>query len=129
MSFGEYPPIIRAKTAPVKICKSLEEFKRSTMFLMIDRAISSLSSFMSSCDFQFDIESSEGQSACKAFFMCVEDLHVNLGCKTACRDYRNNFSKAYRVLYKDSKLCYLTEILDSAQECNLRSSSNSIRKR
>ena len=28
----------------------------------------------------------------------------------------DEFSKAYKVLYKQDSLCYLTEILDSAQE-------------
>ena len=32
------------------------------------------------------------------------------------RSYREQFSKAYKVLYKEGSLCYLTEILDSAQE-------------
>ena len=36
--------------------------------------------------------------------------------KTANRDYRSNFSQAYKVLYKEGQLSYLTEILDSAQE-------------
>ena len=40
--------------------------------------------------------------------------------KTSNRDYRKNFSQAYRHLYQDNyKLCYLTEILDSAQEGQL----------
>jgi len=34
----------------------------------------------------------------------------------AARNYREQFSKAYKVLYKEGSLCYLTEILDSAQE-------------
>lgn len=34
----------------------------------------------------------------------------------ATRKYREQFSKAYKVLYKEGSLCYLTEILDSAQE-------------
>lgn len=38
--------------------------------------------------------------------------------KASCseRSYRDQFSKAYKVLYKEGALCYLTEILDSAQE-------------
>ena len=36
--------------------------------------------------------------------------------QTASRDYRGEFSKAYKILYKEGSLCYLTEILDSAQE-------------
>lgn len=35
---------------------------------------------------------------------------------TVDRDYRANFSQAYKVLYKEGELSYLTEILDSAQE-------------
>src|SRR5574343_938662 len=36
--------------------------------------------------------------------------------KTASREYRKYFSRAYKYLYKEGALCYLTEILDSAQE-------------
>ena len=36
--------------------------------------------------------------------------------ETSNRDYRNEFSNAYRILYNEDSLCYLTEILDSAQE-------------
>ncbi|EGR33054.1 hypothetical protein IMG5_062790 [Ichthyophthirius multifiliis] len=36
--------------------------------------------------------------------------------QTLCREYRKQFSKAYKILFKDNELCYLTEILDSAQE-------------
>jgi hypothetical protein len=35
---------------------------------------------------------------------------------TVSRAYRQNFSQAYKVLYKEGELSYLTEILDSAQE-------------
>ena len=35
---------------------------------------------------------------------------------TIDRSYREGFSQAYKVLYKEGKLSYLTEILDSAQE-------------
>jgi len=36
--------------------------------------------------------------------------------KTSSREYRSEFSQAYRVLFVDDSLSYLTEILDSAQE-------------
>ena len=36
--------------------------------------------------------------------------------KSVSREYRDSFSKAYKILYTDGELCYLTEILDSAQE-------------
>lgn len=35
---------------------------------------------------------------------------------TVSREYRSGFSQAYKVLYKEGELSYLTEILDSAQE-------------
>jgi hypothetical protein len=43
------------------------------------------------------------------------------GVKTVSRDYRSSFSQAYKVLYKEGELSYLTEILDSAQEGTLDS--------
>ena len=46
----------------------------------------------------------------------MEKLILAFKCKTASRDYRNGFSKAYKILYNQESLCYLTEILDSAQE-------------
>lgn len=35
---------------------------------------------------------------------------------TNSREYRSDFSQAYKHLYKEGELNYLTEILDSAQE-------------
>ena len=35
---------------------------------------------------------------------------------TRSREYRKDFSKAYKILYREDDLCYLTEVLDSAQE-------------
>ena len=54
--------------------------------------------------------------ACKGFLKFLEKLHECFKTKTSSRSYRYIFSKAYRILYKDDSLCYLTEILDSAQE-------------
>lgn len=80
---------------------------------------------------RYDIDSIEGQMACKGFLKFLEKLHevfffLNaknfpnqqkcFKTKTSSRGYRYIFSKAYRILYKDDSLCYLTEILDSAQE-------------
>lgn len=36
--------------------------------------------------------------------------------ETSSRKYRVDFSQAYRVLFVEGSLSYLTEILDSAQE-------------
>lgn len=46
----------------------------------------------------------------------IEKLCELVEAKTSNRSYRKKFSNAYKVLYKEGKLCYLTEILDSAQE-------------
>jgi hypothetical protein len=35
---------------------------------------------------------------------------------TSSRDYRNDFSRAYKYLYQEGNLCYLTEIIVNAQE-------------
>jgi len=58
------------------------------------------------------------------FVLCLNNKAIHLfffllikkafDCTTACRDYRDKFSKAYKILYKNGELCYLTEILDSA---------------
>ena len=46
----------------------------------------------------------------------MEKLSEALEIEIQDRQYRKQFSNAYKVLYKEGKLCYLTEILDSAQE-------------
>lgn len=78
-----------------------------------------LSNFAYPYEPQFDIDSEQGQLACKGFLSIIEKLQQSLGSRTACREYRDSFSKAYRILYKDKQLCYLVEILDSAQEVGL----------
>ena len=78
---------------------------------------------------QFDVDSEPGQLACKNFLGILEKLQQLLNTHTACRNYRDTFSKAYKILYKDKQLCYLIEILDSAQECKLKRRSMSLRER
>ena len=50
----------------------------------------------------------------------MEKLYTSYGLKANERSYREKFSSAYKVLYRQNggqeALCYLTEILDSAQE-------------
>jgi len=65
---------------------------------------------------KYDLDSEEGQQVCKNFLQSVERLFNILHLRSNNRDYREKFSKAYKVLYTDESLCYLTEILDSAQE-------------
>ena len=97
--------------------------------MLLEKALNSASAFLGNYELQFNIDNPEEQLACKTFLTCVEDLHLYLGCTVAKREYRSSFSKAYLILYKESKLCYLTEILDSAQECELISSSHLVCQR
>ncbi len=63
---------------------------------------------------KFDLDSYEGQNSCKKFLSHIEKLCESVEAKCNNRSYRKQFSNAYKVLYKEGKLCYLTEILDSA---------------
>lgn len=65
---------------------------------------------------KFDLDSYEGQNSCKKFLHHIEKLCESVEARYRPRSYRKKFSNAYKVLYKEGKLCYLTEILDSAQE-------------
>ena len=67
-------------------------------------------------DEKYDLDSEDGQRACKRFLNHIERLCERFKAMCATRKYREQFSKAYKVLYKEGSLCYLTEILDSAQE-------------
>ena len=64
---------------------------------------------------KFDLESDSGLAACKRFLNSVEDLMHVYSVQASDRGYRKKFSKAYRILYTPpNRLCYLSEILDSA---------------
>ncbi len=64
----------RVKTAPLFRDSYESEFKNSKLYILLERAITSLSMFITNDDFQFDIESHEGQSACKTFLKTIEEL-------------------------------------------------------
>lgn len=115
LKLGETSPI-RAKTAPLLLEYRLKEFKISTNFLNLEQAAVCAVQIHHRSDEKFDLDTLEGQSTCKRFLQFVEQLAESLRIKTRKRTYRRKFSNAYKVLYKDGKLCYLTEILDSAQE-------------
>jgi hypothetical protein len=66
-----------------------------------------------------ELDSDQGASFCRNFLVCVERLYEILQIAPVNKEYRLKFSKAYRVLYnqhQDNQLCFLPEILDSAQE-------------
>ena len=57
---------------------------------------------------------------CKGLLKLVEKLFNSFGLKINERSYRSKFTIAYKQLYEQNggqdQLCYLSEILDSAQE-------------
>lgn len=74
-------------------------------------------------NFKVDLESAIGISAFKKFLQnvssLIEVIYVSmqlLDIQTECRDFRNTYTKAYRVLYEDTQLGYIPEIFDAAQE-------------
>ena len=107
---------LRASTAPARPLTEIEEFRRSSNFMLLEHTVMCAGQLTQPSDHNYDLESEEGQRACKKFLNQVERLCEVFKVHTASRGYREEFSKAYRVLYKEGSLCYLTEILDSAQE-------------
>ena len=107
---------LRASTAPARPLTDIEEFRRSSDFLLLEHTVICASQLFLRSDQKYDLDSDHGQRSCKKFLNQVEKLCEVYKVPCASRDYRNKFSKAYRVLYKENSLCYLTEILDSAQE-------------
>lgn len=49
---------------------------------------------------KFDLDTPEGQEICQKYLNYVENLCQTYEVKTVSRDYRFNFSQAYKVLYK-----------------------------
>ena len=110
----------RAFTAPARPLTDIEEFRRSNEFLLLEQTVLSSQELVLKGSDRYELDSEEGQSKAKTNLKCMEKLIIILRCKTASRDYRNEFSKAYKILYSEESLCYLTEILDSAQEGKLQ---------
>jgi hypothetical protein len=98
----------------------LEDLKKSQSFLALESAAVCAAQLVQRGDRKFDLDTVEGQESCKKFLENLEKLFEALGVKASNRRFRAKFSNAYKVLYKDGTLCYLTEILDSAQEGKFR---------
>ena len=106
----------RARTAPLRPMEHIEQFKMTPNFTNLEQAAVCAVQIVQREDKKFDLDSYEGQNSCKKFLGFIEKLCESLKIKSKNRSYRKTFSNAYKVLYKEGKLCYLTEILDSAQE-------------
>jgi hypothetical protein len=107
---------LRASTAPARPLTDIEKFRRSSDFLLLEHTVICASQLFLRGDQKYDLDSDHGQRSCKKFLNQIEKLCEVYSVPCSSREYRDRFSKAYRVLYKENSLCYLTEILDSAQE-------------
>jgi hypothetical protein len=94
----------------------MEEFRGSKEFLTLEAAAVSAEGILPRGDGKLEIEANEGRNCCKDFLNQAEALAIALKAKCISRKYRKKFSQAYKVLYKEGNLSYLTEILESAQE-------------
>ena len=114
----EFPKMIplRASTAPPRPLTEIEEFRRSSDFLTLENTVLMAEHLKQRPDQKYDLDTEEGQRACKRFLNQIERLCEIFKAQCDSRSYRETFSKAYKVLYNQGCLCYLTEILDSAQE-------------
>lgn len=107
---------LRASTAPARPLSDIEEFRQSSDFLLLEHTVICCSQLVKTEDQKYDLDSDEGQIACKKLLNQIERLCDVFKVDISDRSYRKDFSNAYKVLYIDESLCYLTEILDSAQE-------------
>ncbi|CAD8146511.1 unnamed protein product [Paramecium pentaurelia] len=116
----------RPQTAPPSPITELEEFKRQREFYILEKAQHYQNQLIQRDLHKYDLDNPEGQRSCKKYLKTLEEICIVFiyfkysfqiyQVKTLSREYRNSFSKAYKILYKEDRLCYLTEILDSAQE-------------
>ena len=129
--FDEDRSFYRPTTAPARPLSEIEEFRRSKEFYLLEQAVLCSAQLIHRSNQKYDLDSFEGQTSCKRYLKIIEKLqevlcsHLLTGlsfflqafkAQTASRRYRTEFSRAYKILYKEGTLCYLTEILDSAQE-------------
>lgn len=65
---------LRASTAPARPLTELEDFRRSSDFLLLENAVMLSSKLMKRSDNKYDLDSSEGQRICKRFLSQIERL-------------------------------------------------------
>jgi hypothetical protein len=110
----------RSKSAPARPLTELEEFRGSNEFLTLEAAAMNAGDLLLKFNGRLDLDSVDGHNICKTFLNQIEQLVALFKAKCTSKRYRDKFSQTYKVLYKESSLCYLTEILDSAQEGNFQ---------
>lgn len=106
----------RAASAPPAALTSFQEFKGSQEFLKLEETAKSINELIYKDDGKMDLDSAEGSGAARRLLSSIEFLMNSFAIPCNDRSYRDQFSQAYKVLYKRQSLCYLTEILNSVQE-------------
>ena len=107
----------RKLSAPLHLINEFQEFKYSSEYVNLLKAFlyaNNLILIRGEC--RIDTDSDTGAKSCKKFLNQIELLMLSFGLKGENREYRKKFSKAYLYLFNKKKLCFLTEILGSAQE-------------
>ena len=107
----------RKNSAPLHLINEFQEFKYSLQYTNLIKAFTYANNLiLIKGEDRFDTDSTVGASSCKKFLNQIESLMLSFGLKGEKREYRKNFTKAYFYLFDKKKLCFLTEILGSAQE-------------
>jgi hypothetical protein len=64
----------RPSTAPARPLTELEEFRRSDEFFLLEQAVMSTSQLIQKSNNKYDLDTPEGQKACKKYLKCIEKL-------------------------------------------------------
>jgi hypothetical protein len=92
--------VLVSKTASHCDTIEIRLFKKSLYFKALEQAsLIGEDLMMREEGLKFDLDSDEGQDRCKSFLGCLERIFTILVIKIAPRDYREKFSKAYKILY------------------------------
>ena len=107
----------RVLSAPSTALNDFEKFIQSPQYINLEKAFLYANNlFLLKGENNFEIGTEEGNEVCHKLLNQIECLMTSMNIKGENRDYRKKFTKAYFYLFEENKLCFLTEILDSAQE-------------
>ena len=107
----------RKNSAPLHLINEFQEFKYSSQYINLLKAYTYANNLiLIKGEDRFDTDSASGVRACKKFLNQIELLIISFGLNGENREYRKKFTKAYFYLFDKKNLCFLTEILGSAQE-------------
>ena len=107
----------RVLSAPSIALNDFQKFIQSPQYINLEKAFLYANNlFLLKGENNFEIGTEEGNEICHKLLNQIEVLMISMNIKGENRDYRKKFTKAYYYLFEENKLCFLSEILDSAQE-------------